>query len=65
MAPKAVSEASVQIWKGRDQFGSLKAGALDSFVFKISKEIWHCSSQQNSTSFVNSLKRGVARFVKF
>jgi hypothetical protein len=29
----------MKIWKGRDQFGLLKTGALDSFVFKISKEI--------------------------
>ena len=59
-----MSEASVEIWKGRDQFGPLKIGVVDNFSFKVSKAIWQLSSQQNSTPFVSNYNIGPAIFVK-
>jgi hypothetical protein len=38
-APMVVSEASVEIWKGRDQFGPCKIGAIDNFSFKVSNVV--------------------------
>lgn len=60
-----MSDASVEMWKGMDQFGPLKVGVFDNFSLRVSKEDFQWLSYLNSTSFVRNLNSGATIFVKF
>ena len=63
--PIAKSEASEEMWKGRDQLGPLKTGACTNFSFNVSKDCWQAVDQENSLSLARSQKRGAAILEKF
>lgn len=65
IAPKAVFEASVEMWKGNFQFVPLRMGASDIFSFNDSKTFPQSEFQLNSQSFVSNLKSGDAISVIF
>jgi len=62
---KLVSIASVDMWNGRDQFGSLKTRSIEIFSFKFSKVFWQRIFQKNALSLLRSLNNGDVKNFKF
>jgi hypothetical protein len=54
----AVSEVSVEMWNGRDQFDPRNTGASDTLIFNSSSACWHVSVHKNSQSLVSKENNG-------
>jgi hypothetical protein len=50
--------------KGRSQLGPLNTWVEISFAFKVSKALWHCVVQINSTSLVRKDKQRCCSFIE-